>query len=417
MLNDPAHYSPAPGLSCRVTTPAHVLLEMESRCVFLDCDVFSVLDAFKRPSTMLEASNHFEKVCCDSQHFSKLLELSLRLSREGFLCSESAIPSLVAAGRGFSSTTEHARMLNDTSRTRLMMQAVEAVVKPGDVVVDIGSGTGILSMAAARAGARRVFALEQGAMASVAETLVGANGFADRIEIIRSWSWDAELPERADVVIGEILGNDPLVEGILLAYQDAAIRLAKPEARFVPSEVRLFVYPVNVPPAVRNNWSFVPASMLDWQKNFGFDFSALGDCLPSQGEYRLAAPDTIGLLRPVGAPRDLATFHPHMPHPATAAKTVVRVEEGETMNAVLLAWEAQLAPGIVIQARPPLELDCNWQLVVWLLPTGQEIQGPATVEVDWNFYDTSSFRVHAIAEDADANLRKLADERDPALLV
>ena len=69
----------------------------------------------------------------------------------------------------------HRRMLNDRIRTEAFRDAIEKVVKPGDVVVDVGAGTGILSLFAARAGAARVYAIERSPTIEQAKAIARAN--------------------------------------------------------------------------------------------------------------------------------------------------------------------------------------------------------------------------------------------------
>ena len=74
-------------------------------------------------------------------------------------------------------------------------------MRPGDVVLDVGAGSGVLSMFAARAGAARVYAVEQTSMAVLAQELVAANGLSDVIEVIQDDVMDIEPPERVDVIV------------------------------------------------------------------------------------------------------------------------------------------------------------------------------------------------------------------------
>ena len=94
----------------------------------------------------------------------------------------------------------HVNMLNDRTRTSGYLASIGKAVRRGDVVLDIGTGTGIYAIAAARAGARHVYAVEAGRIAKAARTLFEANGVADRITLIRGLSTRITLPERADVL-------------------------------------------------------------------------------------------------------------------------------------------------------------------------------------------------------------------------
>lgn len=110
----------------------------------------------------------------------------------------------------------HHSMLTDEVCMRSYLQAVLKAVKPGDVVLDIGSGTGILAYFACMAGARRVYAIEQDPLVGLAETISRHNGFDDRIVFVNDWSDHVELPELADVLLTETIGN-------MMEYAESAV--------------------------------------------------------------------------------------------------------------------------------------------------------------------------------------------------
>src|SRR5471032_1272785 len=92
---------------------------------------------------------------------------------------------------------EHRQYVSDRARVDAFARAIASVVRPGDVVVDLGCGTGILGLLACRAGAARVYAIDSGSMLDVARRLARANGFADRIVHVPGHSTRVTLPERA----------------------------------------------------------------------------------------------------------------------------------------------------------------------------------------------------------------------------
>ena len=135
----------------------------------------------------------------------------------------------------------HLSMLHDTARMDAFRRAIDAVVQPGDVVVDLGCGSGVLSFMACEAGAQKVFAIEGGPVIEVARELAVDNGFADRIEFLEGWSLEVGLPEPADVLISETLGNAGFDEGIVAWTSDARRRLLRPGAAMLPARVRTWV--------------------------------------------------------------------------------------------------------------------------------------------------------------------------------
>ena len=75
------------------------------------------------------------------------------------------------------------------------------------IVVDVGAGTGVLSLFAAMAGAKKVYAIEASAMALHARALCEANKWGDRVEVVQSKVEDFRLPEevgRADILIRSV---------------------------------------------------------------------------------------------------------------------------------------------------------------------------------------------------------------------
>jgi Ribosomal protein L11 methyltransferase (PrmA) len=135
----------------------------------------------------------------------------------------------------------HASLLADDDRVDRFREAVHEVVRPGDVVVDVGTGTGLLAYFACQAGAARVFAIEEGPVVNLAREIAMVNRFDGRVEFFDDRSYRVQLPERADVLISETLWNFGVGEGMIGALADARRRFLKPGARSMPSGVELHV--------------------------------------------------------------------------------------------------------------------------------------------------------------------------------
>ncbi len=131
----------------------------------------------------------------------------------------------------------HRTMICDRVRTEAFRRAIESVVRPGDVVLDVGAGSGILSVFAARAGARRVYAVERTSIAVVAQELAAANGVAETVRVIHGDVLDVELPERVDVIVSEWLGGFGIDEGMLAPVIAARDRWLKPGGVMIPGSV------------------------------------------------------------------------------------------------------------------------------------------------------------------------------------
>lgn len=146
----------------------------------------------------------------------------------------------------------HAFCLTDTG-TRLdqFAAAIAARVTPGDTVVDLGSGSGILSFLACRAGARRVYAIEATESLEFGRLLASKNGFQDRIEFIGTRSTQVVLPERVDVILGDIHDTFGLQPQGLASLVDARERFLKPGGTLIPSGIQLMAVPVDAPDRYR----------------------------------------------------------------------------------------------------------------------------------------------------------------------
>ena len=137
------------------------------------------------------------------------------------------------ADRGFASVWAHHGMLRDVQRVMAYRAAIFRHA-PGQRVLEIGCGTGILSIFAAQAGARSVVAVEESQIADVAARMFAANGLAEPIDLRRGNSRDLHLDEPADLIVHELIGVDPFGENMLVYLDDARRRLLRPGGRLLP---------------------------------------------------------------------------------------------------------------------------------------------------------------------------------------
>jgi protein arginine N-methyltransferase 1 len=135
----------------------------------------------------------------------------------------------------------HRSILLDKVRTESFLRAILKTVK---LVLDMGCGTGILSYFACMAGARRVYAVEQGPIIAAAKSICRHTGFQDRVTLINDWSDKIELPEKVDVIITETIGNLAFEEGILGWIIDARKQFLGKGGQIIPRTLELVIVPV-----------------------------------------------------------------------------------------------------------------------------------------------------------------------------
>ncbi len=202
----------------------------------LDADALPVLLAFAAGLTPRAA---FEKLREEweieedgfGQFVGAMIDQSLLVPTGG-----EPAPSLVSTG--FGAAANHVGMLRDTVRVMAYRAAIEKHA-PGKRVVEVGCGTGILSLFAAKAGASKVIAIEESQVSETAAAMFEANGCSDVIELKVANSRNANLDEPADVLIHEILGVDPFDENLLPVLVDARRRLLKPGGRMLPRRLEI----------------------------------------------------------------------------------------------------------------------------------------------------------------------------------
>jgi Ribosomal protein L11 methyltransferase (PrmA) len=252
-------------------------------------------------------------------------------------------------------------------------------VRPEDVVVDIGTGSGILAVAAARAGARRVYAVEASDIASVAERVFLANGVEDRVKLVAGWSRQIELPEPADLLVSEVIGSEPLEEEILETTLDARRRLLKPDARVIPNTLTLLARPLLVPDAEARLLAMGRGDVDRWRDLYGMEFQPLLDAATHGPGYTQADAEVIAAWPPVGPPAvlaavELGTFQ----DVSIQGGADLAVGRAGLVNAVAITFRADLYGSIVHTLDPWRWPASSWATSVWVYPEPIHL-GPSDV--------------------------------------
>jgi protein arginine N-methyltransferase 6 len=161
-------------------------------------------------------------------------------------------------------------MLKDFTRTDAYRRAI--VENPqdfqGKVVLDVGCGTGVLSIFCVRAGAKKVYGIEASSIGDYAIQVVAANHLSDRITILKGLVEDIELPEKVDVIVSEWMGYFLIYEAMLKTVIYARDKWLKEDGLMYPAEAKLYISAFSDPDYYKSKIDF-------WNDVFGIDMSVL----------------------------------------------------------------------------------------------------------------------------------------------
>ncbi|MGB1253183.1 MAG: 50S ribosomal protein L11 methyltransferase [Candidatus Promineifilaceae bacterium] len=357
-------------LQLELKTNGHVLLRWDNQQLKSGRHTLAILEAFREPKTLkaaiaqLQSAGHADWIA---------LTMTIRQLFAAGVLQDADAPTLLMAAKGFGNPSIHIAMLNDRARTALYLQAIAESVRAGDVVVDLGTGSGILAMAAARAGAAQVYAIEaNSAMADVAQANFDRNGLSGRITLCRGWSTQVELPQKADILISEIIGNNPLDEQILTNVEDARRRLLKPDARMVPERLAVWGLPVTIPENQIDRVRVSAETLASWQAKYGFDLAGLMEMAirPNAPLFTIKpqkARNWPRLSHPIQlADIDLRTFT--SPQIDTTQQRIATTNG--TVNGLLLYFCAALNSQTMLSTHPDdANASNHWRSPVWATST------------------------------------------------
>lgn len=238
----------------------------------------------------------------------------------------------------------HFELVRDDVRNTAYADALRRACRPGVRVLDIGSGTGLLAMMAARAGASEVITCEMNpTVADAAADIVAHNGFTDAIRVVAKKSTDLDLEADVhgpvDVIVSEIVSNNLLGEAALPAMQDAVSRLLKPGGRVIPSHGDVHVALAHYTRADRQRMTSID----------GFDVSAFNRLAPAC--YRIPIGDQHLLLRSAAAVLFSFDFQSGGPY-RERESSVVLATTGGPVNGIVQWIRLQLDGEGVYENRP-----------------------------------------------------------------
>jgi hypothetical protein len=235
----------------------------------------------------------------------------------------------------------HRDLIGDPVRLDAYVRAIQAVVRPGDIVLDPGAGTGLLSMIAARAGARRVYAIENHPVIQVAREVIERNGLTERITCIQADAGNVELPEKANLVISDLIGVFGVDLDILRIYAHLRAHCLEHDARVLPRRIEVRFCPWQAP-KLHEPIQFWDRPLAD------FDVSAV---------RRLAANRPVSVVLPkdgaLAEPKLAWTLDLKQPVGETVEQTVTfEISRPGSLHGIGGWFLAELSPGVFLDSAP-----------------------------------------------------------------
>ena len=246
-------------------------------------------------------------------------------------------------------------MLADAPRMQAYRRAIEAAVRPGDVVADLGTGSGVLALMAVQAGASRVHAIDRRSRSLwIAERIIRANGAEKKIELIEADVRELELAEPVDLIVNELIGDFGTDEDIFDSVARFASANLAPEGRIVPEELQTYLVPVQYGDEFRGVWR---------RDLHGLDLRA-GNDLPSKPEaelyglrtkpLELAAPQRVEDIR----------FDRNMGERDEVHDVEFEITSAATLQGFVGYFDATLSAGIHL-SNYPCYPTCHWRNWHW----------------------------------------------------
>ncbi len=276
----------------------------------------------------------------------------------------------------FIGLNHHRIMLRDRVRMELYQKAVMASVRPGDVVFDLGTGTGVLALWAARAGARKVYAVDPAPIVRVAKRLAQDNEGGDRVEFFEADAREIEIPELADVLITECMGNFFVTDDLAPVLRDAR-RFLKPDARVVPQSIDMLVAPVFMPQLTDISFWSTPVGGLDLSgaRHYALQTTYVRDVDP---RMMMAKPALFRHFSLLDAPSDIEDDVSFV------------MERGSTIHGFVGWFDAQLTDDIALSTAPGQHT--HWAQLVFpiepvSLPEGTriDVHMNLTMDTEYNY--------------------------------
>jgi len=248
----------------------------------------------------------------------------------------------------------HRTMLADEARVQAFKKAIGDTVKEGDLVLDVGAGTGVLSFFAAQKRAERVYSVDSASVIKLAEKVASENNL-NNIEFVREDIRDLKIP-KVDCIISELLGPYVIEEG----YTDKiakAKKFLKPGGKIIPSKIDVYVAPVESR----------DVGVGFWGKLYGVDYHAIDRDVREKRQFK--ATEKTRRLSPDALAFTIDSYNP--PKKKMVFDRTFTVESDGEFHGLMMYFKAQLSEKTVLSTAPE-DPQTHWQQA--FLPHGPRVR-------------------------------------------
>ena len=273
-------------------------------------------------------------------------------------------------------------MIADRIRIDTYSKALRAVIRPGAVVMDVGTGPGIMAVLACQLGARRVYAIEACEVIQVAREIAAANHCADKIVFFEDLSTKVTIPVRVDVIVSDLRGVLPLFEHHIPSIADARRRFLAPGGTLIARKDRIWAAVVEAPEAY--------GKIVDpWTRNvLGQNLAVARQKVLNEFRKASVKPEQLLTVPQLWATLDYTTIE----NPDVRGTLQWNVERNGTGHGILVWFDMELADGVGFSNGPEApEAVYGAAFFPWLEPVSLAIGQNLCVELEAKLLDTDYF--------------------------
>lgn len=298
----------------------------------------------------------------------------------------------------------HEIMLCDTLRIESYYEAITKIVKEGDIVVDLGTGTGILSFFASSK-ASKVHAIEHSEIIETAKKVAEYNNITN-VEFHHCNSRKFKMDGKADIIIHEQIGNYVFEENMIEALLDLRRRILKKGGRIIPNKFDVFIEPIEMKPEFHRSYMWE----LDIHDISYRGTKALFNMQPGQGapftEYHRVYFEPIQTKHMLCEPKALMTFDLETMNEGDVPESVhyenTAIRDGR-IHGLCVGFRAHFDDELSFEAMP-IGTQTNWRMTMFRLEECDIRKGQRII-YDLSFgdirdYETWSLSWHGVEDQA-----------------